>query len=156
MVTRRKIRPRRATLLALVIVVAKIVAARSFAILPSSAADTFAGRRVPPSQLHAASPIQHDAKALGAAATTPSPSVPPGRRREEDEERLPAWVNLPSRRREYDSHAEAAPGVGAIEELEMLVGRIAMVGATGILLKELVSGESILEQVTDVLGTLHL
>ena len=61
---------------------------------------------------------------------------------------LPEWVNLPNRvsRRAVTS---------TLFTTEIQIGRLAMVGAVGLILKEFVTGESVLEQISDIATTLH-
>jgi hypothetical protein len=61
---------------------------------------------------------------------------------------LPEWVNLPNRvsRRAVTS---------TLFTTEIQIGRIAMVGAMGLIFKEFVTGESVLEQISDIATTLH-
>jgi len=41
-----------------------------------------------------------------------------------------------------------------LEDAELIVGRIAMVGAVGLLVREVFTGESFLEQISETFGTL--
>jgi hypothetical protein len=56
---------------------------------------------------------------------------------------LPSWVNLPNRETRQEIKTQ-------LFETEISVGRIAMVGAVGLILQELVTGESVLEQLSDL------
>lgn len=59
--------------------------------------------------------------------------------------RLPSWVDLPNR---------ASDNLKSnLYQTELSVGRVAMVSAIGLLIKEVVTGESILEQVSDVIAS---
>jgi hypothetical protein len=61
---------------------------------------------------------------------------------------LPEWVNLPNRvsRRAVTS---------TLFTTEIQIGRVAMVGAVGLILKEMMTGESVWEQITDLATSLH-
>jgi hypothetical protein len=61
---------------------------------------------------------------------------------------LPEWVNLPNRvsRRAVTS---------TLFTTEIQIGRVAMVGAVGLILKEFITGESVLEQLSDLVTALH-
>jgi hypothetical protein len=54
------------------------------------------------------------------------------------------WTALPQRRDELVQRARE------LDRFELVVGRVAMVGATVLLVKELFTGESFVEQVTDI------
>jgi hypothetical protein len=56
---------------------------------------------------------------------------------------LPSWVNLPNRETRQAVKTQ-------LFETEISVGRVAMVGAVGLILQELVTGESVLEQLSDL------
>lgn len=58
------------------------------------------------------------------------------------------WTSRPLRRDEVVRRARE------LDRTELVVGRVAMVGATLLLIKEVVTGESILEQVNEVLSRL--
>jgi hypothetical protein len=62
-------------------------------------------------------------------------------------DRLPEWRYLPNRRRRDLQQVEQA-----LDQLELIVGRAAMVGATVLLIQEVFTGESILEQCSEALG----
>lgn len=72
----------------------------------------------------------------------------------------PSWIDLPGKKepRPLLSGTEPVPGpeepraATQLDGLELTVGRIAIFGATGILVKELLTGESILDQCGDVLN----
>jgi hypothetical protein len=61
---------------------------------------------------------------------------------------LDDWVSRPLRRDEVIRRARD------LDRTELLVGRVAMIAATLLLLNEVVTGDSILEQVTEVLSGL--
>lgn len=61
---------------------------------------------------------------------------------------LPDWVNLPNR---VSRRAVTSTLFGT----EIQIGRIAMVGAVGLCIKEVITGESVLEQITDIVTVLH-
>jgi hypothetical protein len=63
---------------------------------------------------------------------------------DEKQSKLPSWVNLPNR----ETARQAVKTT--LFETEISVGRLAMVGAVGLILQELVTGESILEQLSDM------
>jgi hypothetical protein len=54
---------------------------------------------------------------------------------------VPSWIDLPNK-------VDSAPS-SALDGMELIVGRIAMIGATGIIIKEVFTGESVLEQCRD-------
>lgn len=60
------------------------------------------------------------------------------------------WIHLPRVRLEEDAR------VAVIEQVEMWIGRVAMVGAMAVVFNEIFKGESIVEQVSDAASTLHL
>lgn len=64
---------------------------------------------------------------------------------EQTESVVPTWTDLPSK--ETDTLQKD------LDEAEIGIGRIAMVGAIGILARELMTGESILEQFIDTVQT---
>lgn len=80
------------------------------------------------------------AKAAAIAATAASATAA--------SDRLPAWIDLPSRRKDDD--------FAVLEDVEMMIGRVAMVGATALIFQELFTGESILEQVMDLQSHFHV
>jgi hypothetical protein len=59
---------------------------------------------------------------------------------------LPSWVNLPNR------VTDETPD---LFNAELSVGRVAMLGAVGLILKEVVSGESVLEQFSGLVHSLN-
>jgi hypothetical protein len=61
---------------------------------------------------------------------------------------LPEWVNLPNR-------VSRKAVTSTLFTTEIQIGRLAMVGAVGLILKEFVTGESVLEQISDIATTLH-
>lgn len=62
---------------------------------------------------------------------------------------LPEWVNLPNR-------VSRKAVTSTLFTTEIQIGRLAMVGALGLIVKEFVTGESVLEQISDIATTLHL
>lgn len=58
---------------------------------------------------------------------------------------LPAWIDLPAPR--------PADDFAALELVELIIGRLAMMGAAGLIGKELLTGESFAEQFVDFFGT---
>jgi hypothetical protein len=60
---------------------------------------------------------------------------------------LPAWVNLPNR-------VSRSAVTDTLFTTEIQIGRLAMVGAVGLFLKEIVTGESVLEQISDIAHSL--
>lgn len=60
----------------------------------------------------------------------------------------PAWINLPMRRSDEDKLLRAA------DNIEIVVGRVAMLGSLILLSQELLTGESIQEQVVNLAGVL--
>lgn len=61
---------------------------------------------------------------------------------------LPEWAQRPLRRRSTRNAASAT-----LDQAELVIGRIAMLGALILLVQEVCTGESILEQCGDALGT---
>ena len=61
-------------------------------------------------------------------------------------EEQPSWIELPRRFLEGQSNQH--------DDAELLLGRMAMVGALGFLVGEILTGESVIEQCVDVLDNL--
>uniref|UniRef100_A0A7R9ZIK2 Uncharacterized protein n=1 Tax=Pseudictyota dubia TaxID=2749911 RepID=A0A7R9ZIK2_9STRA len=70
--------------------------------------------------------------------TLPASAVSPSPQRQED---VPSWIDLPK--------TSASVGDGALPSAEIIVGRIAMVGALSLFLNEVLYGKSVIEQFVD-------